>query len=73
MLWRARGAEGWLDGSAIRRRLFEEEADRLYADIRRIQPQADNLLGNPDASQLLLDWAPDIVARLLGPATGGPG
>ena len=79
MLWRARGAEGWLDRSAIRSRLFEEEADRLYADIRRIQPQADGLLGNPTASQLLQHWAPDIVARLHssaagpGPATGGPG
>ena len=64
MLWRARYVPGWVDGTKARRRLFDEEAERLYDDIRRLQPQKDGLLGNLEASSWLSEWVPDIVGRL---------
>ena len=64
MLWRARCVPGWVDGTKARRRLFDEEAERLYDDIRRLQPQTDGLLGNVVASSWCREWVPDIVGRL---------
>jgi hypothetical protein len=58
MLWRARVAPGWVEGSASRQRLFREEEDQLYLEIKSLQPQKDGLLGNPSASKQLREWAP---------------
>ncbi len=70
MLWRARGVTGWLESSNSRQRLFREEADKLYADVRRFQPQADGLLGNDVASIYLQTWVPDVVMKLRSSAAG---
>jgi hypothetical protein len=67
MLWRARGAPGWVEGSASRQRLFREEEDQLYLEIKSLQPQKDGLLGNPSASKQLREWAPHVVTRLSQP------
>jgi hypothetical protein len=67
MLWRARGAPGWVEGSASRQRLFREEEDQLYLEIKSLQPQTDGLLGNPSASKLLREWAPQVVTLLSQP------
>ena len=64
MLWRAQGVTGWLESDACRQRLFREEEDRLYADVRCLQPQGDGLLGNDVASSHLQEWIPDVVMRL---------
>ena len=66
MLWRARSVPAWLEARPERSRLFREEAERLFDDVKKLQPQADGLLGHPTASQSFRDWAPDIsdaVAR----------
>jgi hypothetical protein len=67
MLWRARGAPGWVEGSDSRQRLFREEEDQLHFEIKSLQPQNDGLLGNPSASKLLREWAPQVVTRLSQP------
>ena len=64
MLWRARGVTSWLESKASRERLFLEEADKLCADLRRLQPQTDGLLGNAAANSYLQQWVPDLVLKL---------
>ena len=64
MIWRARAIPGWVEGSACQERLFLDEAKRLLSDIKKLQPQADGLLGNSWASSLLNQWVPDLVAVL---------
>ena len=72
MLFRVNGATVWVSSLAHRERLFIEEADRLYADVCHLQPQADGLLGNKVASKLFAEWVPDLAAKLLTKsATGG--
>ena len=72
MLFRVNGAPGWVSSVAHRERLFLEEADCLYADVCHLQPQADGLLGNKEASNFFKEWVPDLAARLLShSATGG--
>ena len=61
MIWRAERADGWMDHCESRRRIFTEEAHRLCVDIKNLQPQADGLLGNAHATQLLKDWVPEVV------------
>ena len=68
MLWRARGVKGWVDSKDSRQRLFREEADKLLADVRLLQPQTDRLLGNDVASNYLQKWVPDIVVTLRSDA-----
>ena len=72
MLWRARGVTGWVDSKDSRQRLFREEEDKLLADVRRLQPQSDELLGNDLASSYLQKWVPDIVINLRS-GSAGPG
>ena len=64
MLWRAKGVAGWIEKDCSRQRLFTEEEEKLYNDIKRMQPQGDGLLGNALASATLRDWVPDLVARM---------
>ena len=64
MHWRVRGDTGWLENKAGRERLFREELDTLRADVRRLQPQTDELLGNDVASCYLRKWVPDVVREL---------
>ena len=64
IIWRARQTDGFLESSASRQRRFDEEAEDLLAHIKRIQPQADGLLGNAHATTLLREWAPDVASRL---------
>ena len=66
MLWRARIHPGWIqsDGDGSRQRLFTEEADLLLAEVTRLQPQEDGLLGNVFASKWMREWVPDIVANI---------
>ena len=71
MLFRVNAFPGWVSSDAHRERLFIEEADRLYADVCHLQPQADGLLGNKDASKMFQEFVPDLAAKLLTkPATG---
>ena len=62
MVWRARHA-GWDANAGWQQRAINDEADRLEAMIRRLQPQADRLLGDVAATEQLIKWAPDIAAR----------
>ena len=64
MLSRVREHPGWLDCSDSRQRLFVEEADQLFGEVRRMQPQSDGLICNLSGSEMLRNWAPDVVARL---------
>ena len=64
MLWRARQIPGWIEREDARQRLFTEEADLVFAEIKRLQPQEDGLLGNFEASEMLLSFVPDILAKL---------
>ena len=74
MLFRVNGVPGWVSSVAHRERLFLEEADRLYADVCHLQPQADGLLGNKDASKFFKEYVPDLAAKLIArSATGGQG
>ena len=73
MLWRARGVTGWVDSKDSRQRLFREEEDKLLADVRRLQPQSDELLGNDLASSYLQKWVPDIVKNFRSGAAGPGG
>ncbi len=52
-------------GSASRQRLFREEEDQLHLEIKSLQPQKDGLLGNVSPSNLLREWAPQVVSRLI--------
>ena len=61
MLWRAR-AHGFADAAIGRKRLFDDETDKLIRDIRKLQPQADGLLGEAGAAVSLQGWAPDVHA-----------
>ena len=64
MLWRAR-QDDWVAAHISRQRLFTDEAERLLLDIKRLQPQADGFMGNPNANKMVKMWAPDVVARLF--------
>jgi hypothetical protein len=64
MLWRARQIPGWIESDDARQRLFTEEADLVFAEIKRLQPQEDRLLGNYEASKMLRGFVPDILAKL---------
>ena len=66
MLWRARQIPGWIESCSARQRLFTEEADLVLAQVKRMQPQNDRLLGNTLASKMMRDWVPDIVALATG-------
>ena len=66
MLWRAHSVAGWVDRVPARQRLFAETEHELYLAVRRLQPQADGLLGNELASRMLVGWAPGVVTRLRG-------
>ena len=56
MLGRARIHPGWIESNGARQRLFAEEADLVLAQVKRLQPQADGLLG--DAWACLLYTSP---------------
>ena len=60
MLCRARAHPGWIESDMARQRLFTEEADVLLADLKRLQPQADGLLGDDRASHLMRVFVPDL-------------
>ena len=64
MLWRARSVPAWLEARPERSRLFREEAERLFVDVKKLQPQAGGLLGHPTATQSFRDWAPDVSDAL---------
>ena len=64
MLWRVRQHPDWLKCSESRNRLFTEEADQLFLEVRRIQPQSDGLMGNAAGSAMFRTWAPDVAARM---------
>ena len=64
MIWRVRQHPDWLRCSESRTRLFTEEADRLLADVKRIQPQSDGLLGHDNGSTMFRAWVPDVIARM---------
>jgi hypothetical protein len=36
----------------------------VFAEIKRLQPQEDRLLGNYEASKMLRGFVPDILAKL---------
>ena len=64
MLWRAKGAIGFLTHSSARQRLFTEEADQLLVEVKRLQPQPDGVLGHQYATALFGTWVPELVASL---------
>ena len=64
MLWRARMTPGWIESDGARVRLFREEADASVLAVKRTQPKKDGLLGNSVATRMLVDWVPDLVARV---------
>jgi hypothetical protein len=64
MLCRARIHPGWIESNGARQRLFTEEADLVLAQVKRLQPQADGLLGNAFASEMMRLFVPDIVANI---------
>ena len=61
MMWRAR-AHGFADRTSGRKRVFEDESDKLIRDIRKLQPQKDGLLGDASAAILLQGWVPAVYA-----------
>ena len=64
MIWRARIIPGWIERDDYRQRLFTEEADLVLAQLKRLQPQTDGLLGHPLGSRMMRDFAPDVVGRM---------
>ena len=64
MLWRARKTPGWIESTGTRQRLFTEEVDLVFAQVKRLQPQADGLLGNRLASKRMREFVRDIVANI---------
>ncbi len=64
MIWRA-SIRGWADLEPGRQRVFEDERARLIRDVKRFQPQADFLLGNRDATDMLMKLVPDICKCIL--------
>ena len=64
MLRRARINPGWIESDVSRQRLFTEEADLVLAEVKRLQPQEDGLLGNALASKLMRECVPDRVAKI---------
>ena len=64
MIWRARIILGWIESNDTRQRLFTEEADLVLAQLKRLQPQTDGLLGSRLGSQLMREFVPDIVGRM---------
>lgn len=54
-------AGSWLRSEPGRRREFEEEAQRLVAEIKALQPQKGGLLGHWKADLLLNEWAPQVA------------
>ena len=69
MLWRTR-VNGFADSTIGRTKLFDDEADKLSRDIRKL-PATDVMLGDGEAASLLRIWAPDVYASVAGPATSG--
>ena len=65
MIWRVRQHPDWLRCSESRTRLFTEEADRLLADVKNIQPQCDGLLGHDTGSAMFRTWVPEVIARMV--------
>ena len=65
MIWRVRRHPDWLASNCSRQRLFTEEADQLCLELRRMQPQNDGLLGNPNGTKLLREWVPDLAWAIL--------
>ena len=61
MVWRAR-LHGFADLNPGRKRMFDDESDKIIRDIRKLQPQTDGLLGDATAAVLLSDWVPDVYA-----------
>ena len=61
MVWRAR-AHRFADGKIGRKRVIDDEVDKIIRDIRKLQPQKDGLLGDVSAGTLLRGWAPDVFA-----------
>ena len=61
MVWRAR-AHGFAASNPGRKRMFDDESDKIIRDIRKLQPQTDGLLGDATAAVLLSDWVPDVYA-----------
>jgi hypothetical protein len=64
MLWRVRQHPEWLASNDSRQRLFAEEAHQLCLELRRMQPQADGLLGNLAGTKMLCARVPDLVGTL---------
>ena len=64
MLSRARVVPGWIESTGARQRLFAEEADAVLAGVKRLQPQADGVLGNAVASNMMQVFVPDLVGRI---------
>ena len=64
MLCRARAHPGWIESNMARQRLFTEEADVLLDALKRLQPQADGVLGNAVASRVMRVFVSDIVTNI---------
>ena len=63
MVWRAR-AHGFADCAIGRKRVFDDDSDKIIRDIRKLQPQTDGLLGDATAAVFLQGWVPDVYAIL---------
>ena len=63
MLWRARQG-GWLLNDEHRVSIFARETDLLLRAINRLQPQAETVLGNRAASEMLSQFVPDVVSKV---------
>ena len=64
MLWRARRG-GWANGQKHRQRLFADEAACLARDIKQLPPQKGHVLGDPEATEMLKLWTPDVYKEVL--------
>ena len=64
-LWRA-GRCGFSGATPERKTFFQDAAERLAKDARKLGPFDDGCLGHPKASAALLAWAP-AVAKALAP------
>ena len=59
MIWRARGAPGWIDAEGGRQRLVADEEELLRESLARC-----NFRGNDQAFAELSKWAPALAATV---------
>ena len=48
-----------------RQRLFADEAACLARDIKQLPPQKGHVLGDPEATEMLKLWTPDVYKEVL--------